>query len=175
MSASCVRRRDCRLCGGTSLTLVLSLAPTPPANAFVQESELANEQEAFPLDVFFCEDCAHVQLLDVVDPKVLFEHYVYVSGTSPVFVKHFEDYARHVLDTYRPPRDGLVADIGSNDGTLLKFFKDAGMRVLGIDPAKEIAATANEQGIPTLAEFFTAALAAEIKQQQGPASAMLLG
>jgi SAM-dependent methyltransferase len=170
MATACVRRRDCRLCSSTSLTLVLSLAPTPPANAFVRENELSDKQETFPLDVFFCEDCGHVQLLDVVDPKVLFEHYVYVSGTSPVFVKHFEDYAAHVLETYAPPPGGLVVDIGSNDGTLLKFFKDAGMRVLGIDPAQEIAAAATDAGIPTLADFFTPALAAEIKQEHGSAS-----
>ena len=96
---------------------MLSLAPTPPANAFVNESQLADIQPIFPLDVFFCEDCHHVQLLDVVDPVVLFENYVYVSGTSPVFVKHFDDYAAFVINAYAPPPGAFVIDIGSNDGT----------------------------------------------------------
>src|SRR4051812_12838948 len=98
----CHRRKTCRLCDGTRLTLVLELAPTPPANAFVAREELGKPQPSFPLDVFFCDDCRHVQLLDVVDPSVLFENYVYVSGTSPSFVAHFEQYARGILDQFKP-------------------------------------------------------------------------
>ena len=163
------RRATCRLCGGKHLTEVVRLAPTPPANAFVPASDLSKAQERFPLDVFFCEDCAHVQLLDVVDPKVLFEHYVYVSGTSPVFVKHFEDYAAFVMDRFKPVAGGLVLDIGSNDGTLLSFFRKAGMRVLGIDPAQEISADATARGIPTICGFFGADQGAEIAASHGKA------
>ncbi len=163
------RRSTCRLCGGKHLTEVVKLAPTPPANAFVPASDLGKAQERFPLDVFFCEDCAHVQLLDVVDPRVLFEHYVYVSGTSPVFVKHFEDYAAFVMDRFKPVAGGLVLDIGSNDGTLLSFFQKAGMRVLGIDPAQEISAEATARGIPTICGFFGADQGAEIAASHGKA------
>ncbi|EME69128.1 SAM-dependent methyltransferase [Paramagnetospirillum caucaseum] len=169
MSAQHHRRSTCRLCGSRHLTEVVRLAPTPPANAFVPRSELGKEQERFPLDVFFCEDCAHVQLLDVVDARVLFEHYVYVSGTSPVFVKHFEDYAAFVMERFKPVAGGLVLDIGSNDGTLLSFFQKAGMRVLGIDPAQEISAEATARGIPTLCGFFGADLGAEIAASHGKA------
>ncbi|OAN49218.1 SAM-dependent methyltransferase [Paramagnetospirillum marisnigri] len=169
MSANHHRRDTCRLCGSTALSPVVALVPTPPANAFVPAAELAVEQERFPLDVFFCEDCAHVQLLDVVDPKVLFEHYVYVSGTSPVFVKHFERYADFVMERFKPVPGGLVIDIGSNDGTLLSFFQKAGMAVLGIDPAQEIAATATAKGIPTHCGFFGPDLAGEIAATRGKA------
>ena len=89
--ALCKRRSTCRLCGSTDLTNVFSLAPTPPANAFVGPDQLDQTQATFPLDIFFCQDCSHLQLLDVVDPAELFRNYVYVSGTSPSFVKHFED------------------------------------------------------------------------------------
>jgi len=89
MTTRYFRRDYCQLCGSRDLTLILSLAPTPPANAFVPESALDQEQECFPLDVFHCEDCHHTQLTDVVDPAVLFENYVYVSGTSPAFCKAF--------------------------------------------------------------------------------------
>ncbi|RAU23594.1 SAM-dependent methyltransferase [Paramagnetospirillum kuznetsovii] len=163
------RRDTCRLCGGKHLSLVVKLAPTPPANAFVPAAERAREQERFPLDVFFCDDCAHVQLLDVVDPRVLFEHYVYVSGTSPVFVKHFEDYAGFVMERFKPVSGGLVLDIGSNDGTLLSFFQKAGMTVLGVDPAQEIAAAACARGIETLCGFFGADMGAEIAANRGKA------
>lgn len=170
MTELCHRRSTCRLCGGGALELVLKLEPTPPANAFVPAAGLGRAQETFPLDVFFCGDCGHVQLLDVVDPRVLFEHYVYVSGTSPVFVKHFEDYAAQVLGRFQPQPGSLVLDIGSNDGTLLSFFKRAGHRVLGIDPAIEIARLATEAGIETLAGFFTPDLARTLRAERGPAA-----
>ncbi|MDH5188681.1 MAG: class I SAM-dependent methyltransferase [Rhodospirillaceae bacterium] len=162
-------RDTCRLCGGKELTLVISLEPTPPANAFVPKNALGEAQECYPLDVYFCENCAHVQLLDVVDPKILFEHYVYVSGTSPVFVEHFRNYAADVMARFGAIDDGFALDIGSNDGTLLSFFKEAGWRVLGIDPAKDIAMRATQSGIETMAEFFTPELAAKIKIDKGPA------
>ncbi|HRK01734.1 MAG TPA: SAM-dependent methyltransferase, partial [Oligoflexia bacterium] len=84
-SSACHRRIDCRLCGSKTLTQVLKLAPTPPANALVTKEQLGESEERFPLDVFICDACSHVQLLDVVNPEVLFRNYVYVSGTSPVF------------------------------------------------------------------------------------------
>jgi len=148
---------------------VLGLTPTPPANAFVSASERHKAQDCFPLDVFFCKSCGHVQLLDVVDPRLLFEHYVYVSGTSPVFVRHFQEYAADIVRRYSPAADALVVDIGSNDGTLLSFFKAAGCRVLGIDPAQEIAADATARGIETVAAFFTPQLAERLVTERGQA------
>ena len=135
------------MCGSRHLSLILQLEPTPPANAFVTSDDLDRPQERFPLDVFFCEECAHVQLLDVIDPHALFEDYVYVSGTSPVFRKHFENYAEDMITFVRPGAAALVVDIGSNDGTLLSFFKRAGCRVLGVDPAGDIANEATHAGI----------------------------
>ena len=170
MNGHCRRRDTCRLCGGKDLHTVLELTPTPPANAFVGETGLDSEQPCFPLDVFFCRGCGHVQLLDVVDPGLLFEDYVYVSGTSPVFVEHFERYADDVTRRFGPEPGSLVVDIGSNDGTLLAAFKSRGLKVLGVDPARDIAARANEAGIETIAGFFTPELAAKILQSHGPAA-----
>ncbi len=170
MSQHCHRRATCRLCGARDLALVLQLTPTPPANAFVPASALGTPQEVFPLDVFFCRSCGHVQLLDVVDPRILFENYVYVSGTSPAFVAHFQRYAADMIALLGLKPGDLVVDIGSNDGTLLRFFKEAGMRVLGVDPAKQIAAEATAAGLPTIADFFTPELAARIAAEHGAAS-----
>jgi len=170
MRNACHRRSTCRLCDGARLSEVLSLIPTPPANAFVSQDQLSEMQPTFPLDIFFCEDCNHVQLLDVVDPAVLFENYVYVSGTSPLFVRHFEDYASFVIENYSPTPGSLVFDIGSNDGTLLKVFKKAGYKVLGIDPAIDIAAQATADGIQTINGFFSPAIADDIRSEHGLAS-----
>lgn len=148
----------------------MSLAPSPLANAFVSGDDVGKEQALLPLDIFLCRTCGHVQLLDVVDPAVLFQHYLYVSGTSPIFVDHFRRYARDVRTKFEVPRGALVVDIGSNDGTLLGFFRDAGMRVLGVDPATEIAQMATQAGIETLPVFFTTALAGEIRATHGAAT-----
>ena len=148
---------------------MLSLAPTPPANAFVARDRLDEDQALFPLDVGLCGRCAHVQLLDVVDPAVLFEDNVYVSGTSPAFVAHFENYAADVAAEFALTPGDLVVDIGSNDGTLLRAFQAAGMRGLGIEPAKDIARRANAAGIETRAVFFDPALVQAIVAERGPA------
>ena len=169
MSSTCRHRDDCRLCGSRELVRVLELAPTPPANAFVPEAKLAEPQEAYPLDVWFCGNCKHIQLLDVVDPTVLFGDYPYVSGTSPVFVRHFEDYAAEIVSRFSLDSGDLVVDIGSNDGTLLRPFQAAGMTVLGIDPAQAIPASASANGIETLPDFFTRETAARIGERHGKA------
>lgn len=164
------RRSDCRLCESREVVPVFSLTPTPPANAFVPKEALGKKQQEFPLDLFFCRNCAHLQLLDAVDPELLFADYVYVSGTSPVFVEHFKRYAEWAGASFGLKPGELVVDIGSNDGTLLKAFKDRGMRVCGVDPAREIARRATEAGIPTVARFFTPDLAEELRHEQGPAA-----
>ncbi|MEK7287446.1 MAG: class I SAM-dependent methyltransferase [Elusimicrobiota bacterium] len=169
VSINCRRRDNCRLCASRRLELVLSLTPTPPANAFVRD---AQDQEAFPLDLFFCLDCRHLQLLDIVDPVFLFKNYVYVSGTSPVFVKHFQEYADDLVRRFEPATGDLIVDVGSNDGTLLGFFKKSGLRVLGVDPAKDTARRASEAGIETIPEFFTPALAKSIRDKYGAAFAL---
>ena len=165
----CKRRNTCRLCNKANLKLAFSLEPTPPANAFVDKQKISINQDCYPLDVFFCKDCKHVQLLDVVDSKILFEDYVYVSGTSPVFVKHFEEYANFLIENYLQNKKSLVIDIGSNDGTLLSFFKEKGVKVLGVDPAKEISSKANSNGIETLNNFFTFEFSKLIQKKYGRA------
>jgi len=163
-------RPDCRLCGSRDLERVFGLTPTPPANACVPAEALDQTQDTFPLDLYFCGGCKHLQLLDIVDPGVLFRNYVYVSGTSSSTVGHFEAYVDQVIERAGLKPGDLVVEIGSNDGTVLRFFKRAGMRVLGIDPARDVAAGATQEGLETLAEFFTPDLATEIRGEYGPAA-----
>ena len=166
----CKRGSTCRLCESGDVELVLSLTSTPPANAFVAIEKLNIKQNVFPLEVFICMNCSHIQLLDVIDPSYLFENYVYVSGTSSVFIRHFEYYAATISDRISANSSGkLVVDIGSNDGTLLAKFKNRGFRVLGIDPARGIAGEASARGIETKVAFFTSLLAQDIRESMGPA------
>lgn len=165
LKSAFTKRAECRLCSSPELELVLSLPPTPPANEFVPQSQISKPQETFPLDVYFCHRCFHVQLLDIVSPDRLFSNYVYVSGTSPVFVKHFEDYAHQLCEGLAS--GSQVLEIGSNDGTMLESFKKRDMRILGVDPAQDIARSATERGIPTINAFFTLELAKKICDDWG--------
>ncbi len=165
-------RTTCRLCGSGELVEAFKLTPTPLANALVSAGQKSRAQPIFPLDVYLCENCKHIQLLEVIDPKVLYEHYVYVSGTSPVFVRHFQSYAEEMGNKYclSDRATSLVIDIGSNDGTLLSSFKSLGFRILGVDPAIEIAEKANRNGIPTLVDFFSNDVAKQIVAKYGNAA-----
>lgn len=170
MSKDFYRRSTCRLCGGANLVDVIKLRPTPPANAFVSFERLTASQACYPLDLYFCNSCGHLQLLDVIDPEILFRDYVYVSGTSPSFVRHFEEYASDCIARFTPPLGALALDIGSNDGSLLQFFKLAGMDVLGIDPAVKIANEATARGLETWSEFLNDDVIRQILREKGPAA-----
>ena len=162
------KRKNCRQCNSKDLTIAIKLNPTPLANDYIFKKDLKITKKNYPLDVYFCNSCKHLQLLDVVNPNTLFENYLYVSGTSSVFIKHFEKYAEYINHNFR--NEGLVIDIGSNDGTILKAFKKLGYRVLGVEPAKAIAEEAIKNGIDTIIDFFNPAAASEIKNKYGEAS-----
>ena len=168
MSSVHSKRTTCRLCGGYGFDVAFRLKPTPPANAYVGQDELDVPEPAFPLDLYVCRSCHHAQLLDIVDPVVLFRHYAYVSGTSPVMVKHLKD----MCETVRARclnKAPFVVEIGSNDGTLLQAFIDKGIKALGIEPAENLAAAANAAGRPTRADFFNTETAKAVRAEHGPA------
>ncbi len=168
MNEKIYKRISCRQCSSKDLSLAIKLNPTPLANNYLKDLESKSKNEVYPLDVFFCNHCKHLQLLHVVEPKVLYSDYVYVSGTSPIFVNHFKNYAKNLFDNY--VKDGLVIDIGSNDGTLLKAFKDLGYSVIGIEPAKNIAQEAKNNGIETIVDFFSTSISELIKSDYGTAN-----
>lgn len=147
--------------------LVVPFAPTPVAEKYVSKDQLSEEQETFPLDMYMCQDCGHVQLLAVIDPEFLFDGYTYESGKT--LGGHFKEYAERVMLKYPAPEDSLVVDIGSNDGGFLRCFQELGLKVLGVDPAREIAERATQSGIETLAEFLTMDVAEGIRRDFGAA------
>ena len=160
--------KECRLCKSTDLNSVINLASTPAGNNFltIEERNIGLEP-IFPLTVNVCGECFHLQLGHIVDPDHLFKNYHFVSGTSKVNINHFDDYAENVIGRFNLKEGSFILDIGSNDGTNLKSFQRRGMKVLGVDPADNIAAIANSNGIETLAEYFTEELALRIRQQYG--------
>jgi len=164
------RKSTCRLCGSGSLELVLPILPSAIGDAFVSRERVQEKQEVYPLDCYLCLDCGHLQNLDVVDPEILFRDYTYRTSVSLGLVEHFRKYARSVVSGLAIAKDSLVVEIGSNDGSLLKAFQAEGMRVQGIDPAREIAQAATHDGVPTIPDFFTSQIAGQIKAANGPAA-----
>lgn len=159
----------CRICGDRRLELMLSLGPQPLANSFMKPGETAGEP-FFPLDVYLCANCGMLQMRDVVSPEVMFRNYLYVSSTSPAFVAHFKAFAEDVFKKLGLGAKSLVVDIGSNDGILLKPFKALGTRILGVDPAENVAKIATEAGIETVCAFFSPETARKIAAEKGKAS-----
>jgi len=167
------RRTTCRACGGTALRPFLELGPQPLANAFPRDAtEFANEKR-YPLDVLFCDSCSLVQLVDVIDPDVLFRDYVYVTGTSATMAEHNRRYARAVVELAPLRPHDLVVEVASNDGSLLRCFQPYGVRTLGVEPASNIALMARAGGVETLDEFFDLDRARTLRQTRGGAKAVI--
>ncbi len=153
----------CRSCGAEQLDPVLSLGRTPLANALLKEDELSNPEPTFPLDLVFCPNCALVQITETVPPEQLFKHYLYLSSFSDTMLKHSAELAVRLITERGLDANSLVVEVASNDGYLLQFYKRAGVPVLGIEPAANIAKVAEDRGIPTLPRFFGNELGRELR------------
>ncbi|HVF51309.1 MAG TPA: methyltransferase domain-containing protein, partial [Pyrinomonadaceae bacterium] len=163
-----VRRPNvaCRACGGFELTTVLSLGRTPLANALLTAEQLDEPEATYPLDLAFCAACALVQITETVPPEILFREYFYLSSFSDTMLRHAEEISARLVASRRLDSTSLVMEVASNDGYLLQYYKRAGVPVLGIEPATNIARIAEtERGIPTVCDFFGASLAAELQAQ----------
>ena len=162
----------CLVCGGSELKLFLDLGSTALANKFVAEEELGRPEPVYPLRVAFCAECSHVQLLDRVPPHAMFDDYRYISSASETLKNHLDALSRTLIERLGLGAGDLVVDIGCNDGTLLDAFRrnsNGQARVLGVDPAKNLAAAVAHLGIDREEKLFTAETAAAIREQRGGA------
>jgi SAM-dependent methyltransferase len=150
----------CRSCGAGGLANVLSLGHTPLANALLTAEQLGSPEETYPLDLAFCSNCSLVQITETVPAEKLFREYLYLSSFSDTMLEHAETIAMEVVRSRDLSPNNLVVEIASNDGYLLQYYQRAGVPVLGIEPATNIARIAEqERGVPTLCEFFGEELA----------------
>ncbi len=139
------------LCRSENLTPFLDLGFHPHSDQF--RTDPMRPEMTYLLGLQFCNDCKLVQLTYLVGREELFtEDYLYESSITETANKHWQEFADDVCETVKPT--GLVVEIGSNDGTLLKKFQEKGLEVIGVDPCKEIADIANKRGIPTIVNFF---------------------
>ncbi|MFD1832781.1 class I SAM-dependent methyltransferase [Streptomyces desertarenae] len=163
----------CRVCGKEDLADIVSFGALPLANGFIAPGARDEEEETYPLDVAVCRNCWLVTLRQVVDPARLFRHYVYVSSESD----QIRDHMRRIVDLGTRQADlapgDLVVELGSNVGTQLGLFQEAGFRVVGVDPAANLVEKANERGVESIADFFGPEPASRIAERHGRASLVL--
>jgi len=157
---------SCRSCGSHRLEIILRLGLMPLANAYLSCEELARPEPRYPLDLAFCPSCSLVQITETVPPGVLFHEYLYFSSYSDTAVRNAEEIVTRLIASRNLNGSSLAGEIASNDGYLLQFYKRAGIPVLGIEPAANIAKVAiQDRGIRTLCEFFGADLARKLRDQ----------
>ena len=155
----------CRVCNSSELFTGMSLGDLPIANELALDPN--SVAELFELTMKICSCCGLGQVGEDILPKRLFSDYRYMSSISSIFVEHAKSFVMKILPTIEKNSGEWVLEIASNDGYLLHFLSDAGVNVLGVEPAVNIANYANERGIPTLNEFFSADLAQKILNERG--------
>jgi SAM-dependent methyltransferase len=168
MTGSVRKIVTCRLCGSRDINDFVDFGSVPLGNNLQTKVQDALAAEIYPLDLTKCDTCGHFQLGHAVDPNILYTtNYTYLSGIGTSFVRHFDEYAAWVVARCDLPLNPVMIDVGSNDGTCLKAFKQRGFAVCGVDPASLAAKIASENGIETINAFFDADAVAEIKRRHG--------
>jgi SAM-dependent methyltransferase len=164
----------CRASGSPNLEEILYLGELPLADRLLREDQLSEPEYRAPLTLLFCPDSALLQIAETVDPEVLFfAEYPYFSSVSPSLVRHFRESAQEIMASRQLDKNSLVIEAASNDGYMLRNFVEAGIPVLGIDPAEAPAHKAQEEGVPTMITFFTKELAEQL-QAEGKAADVFL-
>jgi len=152
----------CRSCGADDLTSILSLGDTPLANALLSAEQLGQPEPHFPLELVLCTACSLAQITATVPAEQLFGEYLYFSSFSDTMLRHARTLVERVINERALGSENRVVEIASNDGYLLQYYQKAGVQVLGVEPARNIARVARERGIPTVCEFFGSEVAAKL-------------
>jgi len=140
----------------------------PLVNALLTEEQVGQPEPTYPLDLAFCPQCALAQITETVPPETLFRDYVYFSSSSDTVLTHARDLALRMVAERHLSRGSLVVEVACNDGYLLQYYADAGIPVLGVEPARNVAKVAQERrGIPVVEEFFSASLARQMTRDMG--------
>lgn len=164
----------CRFCNSQLNDLFLSLGFSPLANSYLKKEQLSKTEPFYPLEVYVCRKCLLVQLQEFESRENIFGDYAYLSSYSDTWIKHAKDYVDKMTNIFNLGKDSFAIEIASNDGYLLQFFLQKGIPVLGIEPARNVAAIAQKKGIPTEAVFFGAETAKRLVSE-GKSSDILLG
>jgi SAM-dependent methyltransferase len=167
-------RSNCRFCGRALEQVFADLGHSPLANSYLAAEQLSAPEPTYPLEVMVCDGCFLVQLPELATPAELFTDYAYFSSFSDTWLRHAERYAEAMAGRLGLGADHLVVEIASNDGYLLQYFQRRGIPVLGVEPAANVAAAAEQAGIPTRVEFFGTESAGRLAEE-GRRADLLVG
>jgi hypothetical protein len=159
----------CRFCGAELRHTVVDLGSSPLANSYLEPEQLEQAESFHPLSPRVCESCWLVQLPAVATPEAIFGDYAYFSSYSTSWVEHARRFAVAAIERYGLEDSSLIVEAASNDGYLLRHFVERGLKVLGIEPAANVARVAIDHGVPSLVRFFGAETAREVLATHGPA------
>ncbi len=164
--------KNCRICNN-NIKPFMSFGDMPIANGFLKKNQFENEY-FFKMQTAFCNSCKTFQLIDQPEPTKMFnDNYPFFSSLSKYMKIHFEKFSENILENYvKDKNNSFVIEIGSNDGIMLKNFKENNIKHLGIEPSTNVAKVAKDKGIETISKFFDENLAEEILKKYGKADAM---
>lgn len=165
---------NCRICSTPLTHSFCDLGMSPLSNAYLESAQLQQMERYYPLHAYVCEKCFLVQLQEFESPERIFSDYAYFSSYSQTWLDHAKAYTEQMISRFGYGPSSQVVEIASNDGYLLQYFKAAGVPVLGVEPADNVAEVARRAGIPTVCRFFGAAYARELAAQ-GKQADLLLG
>jgi hypothetical protein len=157
----------CRFCDRPLTRTFVDLGMSPLCESFVPPDRADAMEPFFPLHVRVCDGCRLVQLQAYVAPDEIFNEYAYFSSYSTSWVEHARRYVETMIERLGLTSDSFVVELASNDGYLLRHFLGTGIRILGVEPAKNVARVAEELGVPTLTEFFGVELARRLVDEHG--------
>lgn len=157
----------CRICSSTDHDLVLDFGDVVLADAFLESAEQIPNEERYPLTLVVCRECLHVQIKEVLDPSLLFSHYIWETGIPASIRAYCREFADATIERLTNDEASRILEVASNDGTMLKEYRSRGWDVIGVDPAQNIAAKANANGIKTVADFFGLAVAERVLEAEG--------
>lgn len=165
---------NCRFCETPLRHTFADLGMSPLANSYLKPEDLQQMEPFYPLHVYVCENCYLVQLLEFQSPEKIFRDYAYFSSYSETWLNHARAYVQLMIDRFGFTTKSHVIEIASNDGYLLRYFKEKGIPVLGVEPAHNVAQVATAAGIPTMVKFFSVETAKELVNE-GKQADLLVG
>lgn len=153
----------CRLCGSNQIKKTINLKPIPLGEKYSFNKK--KNASRFPIDVYECYNCKCVQTQDNIKNELLWGDYTYFSGQTSKIIDHFREFSKKINEKYHFPKGSRILDVGSNDGTLLRQFKNSGWKVIGIDPAETVVNEAIKNNIPTILGLFNTEIIKELDRE----------
>ena len=167
MKVNTISPFSCSFCSSSNMELIMDFGTVALAGAFLKTKEFNNEKK-YTMRICFCKDCYAVQVVDKIEPDILFKDYFYFSSSIKTLSDHFVDYAKELTNRFLNPYEATVLEFGCNDGILLRPLADQGIsKVIGVDPAKNIVSSINDERITIINDYFSEKISKEVVAKYG--------